>query len=566
MQLAYQRDATRIWILNVGDLKPLEIPINHFLDIAYNAPQFTVDKTSTWLKLWATREFGAALADEIASVVDTYGMYAARRKYELIDPTTYSVNNYNEADAVLQQWANLAAQAQAIYDKLDAAAQPAFYQLVLQPVLGGQVVNQVYIYTARNWHYVEQKRNAANTLASDVLNAFTEDYTLTNRYHTLLDGKWNHILDQTHFGYDYWQQPMRNAIPSLGYVQTQEVSLAGQLGVGVEASNATVSGDDNYHAASSEVLSLPPMDPYGPKQRWIDIFSRGNAGCSWTISSSAPWLSVSPSSGYTGGNNGTDTRVYVTVDWSKANSSTQTLSISSGCGPAWGNYGSPSVQVPIVVTSAPSDFKGFVESDKHLAFEAEHATSKTTANGLSYTVLPAYGRTLSGVTLSNPNADSQPAGTGPALEYSVYTFTSTPKANVTLFLSPSLNVMGDNYRPLAYAVAFDDETPQVVKFVPKSSAGNLPNSWNNAVSDAAWGVTSGGTTTTHNLATAGAHTLKIWAIEPAVTFQKVIVDLGGVRPSYLGPPESFLAGTDKIGSYDGTNFAGIPLASMASTS
>ncbi|KAH8813045.1 hypothetical protein F5884DRAFT_751339 [Xylogone sp. PMI_703] len=570
MQLAYKRQADRIWILNVGDLKPLEIPINHFMDMAYDTPLWDYDSVPRWLKLWAAREFGADLAEDIASVVDRYGMYVGRRKYELIDPTTYSVNNYNEADVILQQWDSLATDAQAIYDKLGHDAKPAFYQLVLQPVLGGQVVNQVYIYTGRNWHYVQQKRNSANDMADAVLKYFKQDHTLTQRYHDLLDGKWNHILDQTHFGYDYWQQPMRNALPPLGYVQELETSLAGNIGVGVEASNATVSGDDNYHALSSEVLSLPPMDPYGPKQRWIDIFARGTSGCGWTIQIPVDYVTATPSTGYTGENNGTDTRVYVTVDWSKVPSTpastTITMNITSSCGAAWGNYGRPQVQLPISVTSVPSSFAGFVESDKHIAIEAEHTTHQTTVNGLGYTVLAGHGRTRSGVMLSDPLADTQPAGKGPVLEYSIYTFTNTSKANVTLYISPSLNQNG-NLRPLRYAIAVDDEAPQTIQFVPNASNGNLPVGWTGAVADSIWGLSSGKTTTTtHDLTKTGAHTLKIWSVEPAVIFQKIVIDLGGVRSSYLGPPESFRAGVDKVGSYDGTNFAGIALASLDSTS
>jgi hypothetical protein len=196
MQLSHARQADRIWIVNVGDLKPLEIPINHFMDMAYNTPQWSYDSVPKWLNLWATREFGSSLADSISSVVDRYGMYAARRKYELVDPTIYSVINYNEADALLEQWATLATDAQVIYDQLDLTAQPAFYEMVLQPVLGGQVVNQIYIGAAKNWLHTVQKRNSANTIAQNVLDLFKKDHVLTQRYHDLLDGKWNHILDR----------------------------------------------------------------------------------------------------------------------------------------------------------------------------------------------------------------------------------------------------------------------------------------------------------------------------------------------------------------------------------
>jgi hypothetical protein len=196
MQLAFARQADRIWILNVGDIKPLEIPISHFLDMAYDTPKWSYDSVPNWLTQWATLSFDAGHAVRIVSVLERYGMYAARRKYELMDTSFYSVINYNEADAILAQWQQLAEDAQSIYDDLDDEYRAAFYEMILQPVLGGQTIYQIYINAAKNQQYVEQKRTSANDKAMEVLQAFKEDAKLTQRYHELLDGKWNHILDR----------------------------------------------------------------------------------------------------------------------------------------------------------------------------------------------------------------------------------------------------------------------------------------------------------------------------------------------------------------------------------
>ena len=196
MQLAYARKADRIWILNGGDIKPLEIPISHFLDMAYDTPKWGYDSVPDWLKQWATLSFDAEHSDAIVSILERYGMYSARRKYELMDPSFYSVINYNEADAVLAQWRQLANDSQAVYDDLDDEYQAAYYEMILQPVLGGQAVYQIYINAAKNQQYVEQKRSSANDKAMEVLHYFKEDAKLTQRYHDLLDGKWNHILDR----------------------------------------------------------------------------------------------------------------------------------------------------------------------------------------------------------------------------------------------------------------------------------------------------------------------------------------------------------------------------------
>ncbi len=169
--------------------------------------------------------------------------------------------------------------------------------------------------------------------------------------------------------------------------------------------------------------------------------------------------------------------------------------------------------------------------------------------------LPSYGRTLSGVTLTPVTAPSQPAGTGPVLEYDIYTYTNTSVANITLLLSPSLNHQ-DSAHPLKYGIAMDAETPQVIQFIGNYTGGNMPAGWGGAVSDGVWGLPASGNTTTtkHNLSKTGKHTLKIWFVEPGVVLQKIMIDLGGIRYSYLGPPESFRAGVDQVGNYNGTSF------------
>ncbi|CAG8644689.1 9445_t:CDS:2, partial [Acaulospora colombiana] len=105
MHLAYERQARKIWIVNVGDLKPLEIPITHFFDMAYNMQSFSSpDSTAKWLKVWAAGEFNSRIADATAAVITTYGKLIARRKYELLStsPFALSVGNYDEAETVLR--------------------------------------------------------------------------------------------------------------------------------------------------------------------------------------------------------------------------------------------------------------------------------------------------------------------------------------------------------------------------------------------------------------------------------------------------------------------------------
>ncbi|KAK1147750.1 ATP synthase mitochondrial F1 complex assembly factor 1 [Aspergillus melleus] len=534
MHLAYKRDARQILIVNMGDLKGLELPLSHFMDLAYDTPRWSSpDSTSEWLTLWAAREFGSPIATKTGDIMNRYGMYAARRKYELLSPQTFSLVNYNEADNVLLGWEKLVKDAQQVYDSLRPAARPAFFEMVLHPCMAGYVVTDIHITAGKNNLYAGQRRTSANALAQKALKLFKEDHELTQRYHNLLDGKWMHIMDQTHLGYDYWQQPMRNTLPPLAYTQLLEESLAGSMGVSVEGSNASVPGDDRWHSLSSNTLTLPPIDPYGPN-RWIEVYSRGTEGLQFMVSPHDSWVKSTPSSGMispSGPN--TDIRVQLSVDWDKAPAGSSMALINvTVTSDDYGNFDMPIVQLPVNKTSAPASFRGFVESDGTVSIEAEHTSRNTSAGNTSYAVVPGYGRTLSGVTLLPALAETQQPPSSSRLEYDMYIFSNVTTAKATVYLGPSLNT--NPSRPLKYAIAFNDAEPEIVQFVPSTPLGTLPSNWGQTVSNAAWT-----NTTRHEVSGGGSkNTLKLWAVEPGVVFQKVVVDLGGVRESYLGPPES----------------------------
>ncbi|KAK9471182.1 uncharacterized protein V1510DRAFT_219005 [Dipodascopsis tothii] len=539
LHLTYERQARQVWIVNVGDLKPLELPIDYFMSLAYDFDTWgPINKVLEYQVAWATREFGATYAKEIATVMDKYGMLAARRKYELIDPSTYSVINEREAETVLDEWKTLVESAKAIYGRLPADYQASYMEMVLHPATAGYIVHNIYITTARNNLYAHQRRSSTNTLMAKVLELFNDDHELKLMYHSLLDGKWNHMMDQTHLGYTYWQQPMLDTLPPLAYVQALDNSLAGSMGIATEASNGSIPGDDYYNAAtySNSTIVMAQLDPFSsPQSRWVDVFLKGTDDFTWTFSPLNEWVTVTPSTGFMSAANASDVRVEVAVDWDLAPEGYNIAYINITSSASYGNFHMPTLHLPINKTSIPDSFAaGFVETSAHISIEAEHATRNSSTSDAEYVVIENYGRTLSGVTLFPVSADSQSTADGPCLEYDLYLFT-VPEygANVTVYTSPTLNI--NPYRPLKYAIALDDDEPQVNRLVVDAADPlDMPATWTEGVQDNVWVLT-----TNHNFTEPGEHTLKLWALEPAVVFQKIVIDLGGVAETYLGPPETY---------------------------
>jgi hypothetical protein len=292
------------------------------------------------------------------------------------------------------------------------------------------------------------------------------------------------------------------------------------MGVSIQGSSKTAPGDPAH--------TLIPMNPYmAPADtRYLDIYTRANGTFTYTITSSASYVTVSPSSGTLTAPGTSDVRVNIAVNWNAAPSGVSNvgLTISRSGGTA------TTAILPVNKTSVASGFSGFVESNGVISIEAEHYTSVTSSGSASYMVIPDYGRTLSGVTLKPVTCPSQTTSSGPKLTYNFYTFTANSKATVTVYVGNSLNV--DPTRPLKYAVSIDGGSATTVQPIPNYTLGTLPGGWDNNTKNNIWTTTS-----TFNIG-AGSHSLNLWALEPGLVIQKIVIDLGGVKASYLGPPES----------------------------
>jgi hypothetical protein len=426
MHLAHEYGADRIWIVNVGDIKPMEFPIQFFLDYAWNPKKWNAGNLPFYYEQWAGKQFGQKYAKDIADIVAKYSKYNSRIKPELLSPNTYSLANYNEAERVVADYNNLLTRAESINKLLPAEYKDAYYQLVLHPVQASANLNELYVTVAKNRLYAKQNDPRANALADKAKQLYIKDSLITNYYNdTLANGKWRHMMDQTHIGYTYWQQPEKNVMPQVANINTS-------------ASAVTNTGTANIASATSLTAS--------------------NKAKSTLIKNN------------------------------KANA--------------------------------------FYERDGYVSIEAEHFTRAVNTPAIRWQVIPNLGKTLSAVTPFPVTAASQTAGGNSArLEYEV-TLKAESTVKVHTYLSPTLPFHNEGLR---YAISIDDETPQVVDM----HAGHTEGLWNKWVADNIIIKV-----TEHKITKPGTHTIKFWMVDPGVVLQKIVVDAGGLKPSYLGPEET----------------------------
>ena len=178
------------------------------------------------------------------------------------------------------------------------------------------------------------------------------------------------------------------------------------------------------------------------------------------------------------------------------------------------------------LTPKTATTKLFYEVNGYISMESANYTKAINANGMQWKVIPDIGKTVSGITSFPVTVSAQPTtANSPHLQYEVYTY-DTGVAKLQLYFSPTLPF---NNTGLQYAVSIDDEQPQIIN-MHKDYNERIWNKWvaDNIVIQ----------TSKHHISKPGKHIIKYWLIDPAIVLQKLVIDFGGVKQSYLGPPET----------------------------
>ena len=521
MSLAKQYGADRIWIVNVGHFKGYELPMEYFMSLAWNTNKWTNSNINEYTRLWVTREFGSTYANEITEIISKYTKFNGRRKPESLSPRTYSLVNYNEAENIVAEYNKIATQGEAIYNKLPLEKRDAFYQIVLFPTKVCALVNELYVTASKNNLYARQKRAYTNDMAAQTRALFQADTTLMTYYnHVYANGRWNHFMDQTHLGYTSWMPPRKNTLNAIKLSEI-EVPDSALLGVSLE-------GTDLSWPNSAEKPILPEFDIFNSRQHYIEIFNKGKISFEYSITTNVPWLSFSENKGNIGIK---DKRILVNLNEAQLPKGKTEGEIKiTGAGQ----------EVSIVVKAFnPTEInrenlKGFVESGGYISMEAEHYSKNIEQGDRKWVKVEDYGLTLSGMRATAPanTLPSVPGKDSPCLEYPMYLF-SKDSTLITLITSPILNFMPG--RDIRLAVSLDNEEAQFITAIPDTFNINLSNSdWSKTVVNQARHCQ-----TTLRIKSSGYHTLKVWMIDPGVIVQKILVNMGGLKPSYLGPPESY---------------------------
>ncbi|KAI0965270.1 hypothetical protein F4678DRAFT_453270 [Xylaria arbuscula] len=551
---AYQRGVDRIWVINIADIKPLEMPFGFIMDLAWNTSSIDFDTIPNYLEAFAAREFGPEYASNISDIIMEQSRLIGRRKYESIQSKTYSVLNYHESERVLSEWQALVDKVNSILDQLPEERKDAYWHHVQYPILSGQAYYSAMLGLGKNQQIGYERRNSANALADQVREDFDRDFEFTEKYDTIVNGKWYGILSQPHYdqyiqsasGID-WAEPTRNVITGLWYVQLRQNSsyAFGNLGISAENNgDAQAQGRSEPAGFASAPTTddfspvLPIIDPYGKVTWTVDLFHRGDyrIPIEWEVDIPFDWIHFSPSSGALSMNQ-SEQRLHISIDWTAVpDDFNEDIGVRINYNhPPWFDL----IHLPIVNYKAPDDFVGFPETSGIISIEAPHFQRKSDGN-VTFEHIPYLGtRTDSGSLAIRPYKDarvSEDVAKDTWVEYDIYLYNTTSLTAIvyvngaldtdpTLLMQYSL-ILSDGDNPANFTRLLGDP----------ATPGDTPPDWATTVADHVWmrNVTLGDVG-------AGQHTLRWQTNSPEVYLEKIALNTrDGLKSSYLGPPETRL--------------------------
>lgn len=267
LTLAYENGIDRLWILNVGDLKPMEYPISQFMDIAWNPHKYAANQITDHTRDWCAQQFGKEQADEAARLLNLICKYNGRCTPEMLDKNTYSLEN-GEWQEVVNQYLQLEADALRQYNSLPASYHDAYRQIILFPIEMMSNLHQMYFAQAQNHALYKQGNPKANVWADECERLFKRDSLICDYYnHKMAGGKWNGMMTQKHIGYKSWNDDFeKDTCPELFRVTSKD-------GVIICENNGVVEIEAPYYSSKTDAAEA----------KWTEIPFMGKSVSAMTL-------------------------------------------------------------------------------------------------------------------------------------------------------------------------------------------------------------------------------------------------------------------------------------------
>ncbi|MGY5353377.1 glycosyl hydrolase 115 family protein [Wenyingzhuangia sp. IMCC45467] len=508
MHKAYSLGANKYWLLNVGDIKPGEMGMQLFLDMAWDFDQFNFENINKYQVNQLSSIFGEEYKNDIEYILDRYYYHGFTRKpeymtwdfrwnslfaHEKVKDTEFSFINYNEAENRLKDYNDIANRAKTILNKLPEKFKASFYELIYYPVKGASLYNHEMLIGQKNRWYAKQKRAATNSLANDVILYHDSIASITKKYNNLLNGKWDGMMTAP------------------GFLPTPQLSPTSKIELPKNSSmNVFVEGISTNDKTS---LKLPEFNRVNNKSYFFELYNSGTTPFKWSAIPSEKWIKLNINKG----NTKVQQRIEVSIDWDKV----PTSKLAEGKINIHNNNRITEIKVIAIPQKKELNTGNFYTEDKGVISIIPTAYHRKKENGdIKFQTISGLGYSNSSLQLGNAKFNSGNKS------YVAYDFYTSKAGNITIKTYMLPLFAKDKDHGTRYGVQVDDlnyiEHSNYVKEYSKNWANNIIR--NSAINE-----------TTIYVDKAGKHTLKIYAVDPGMILQKIVIDTGGLKPSYLGP-------------------------------
>ncbi len=511
MKKAWNYGATRMWIVNVGDIKPAEYDIEFFMDMAWNINSIQPNTIIRHMKKWSAGLFGQKNAEAITQVKDDYYRLAFIRRPEFMGwsqvyPQTPIKNTafrpFFDGDEIARRvnaYKELIQKVEQIKKDIPNDRKNAFFELVAYPVEGSAYMNEKFLYAQKSSLFAKYQLPAANVYASLSRHAFDSIKKLTREYNTLANGKWKYMMDMSPRNLAVFQMP---ELP--GKIK------AGQKGILV--------WPEGQPAPNQNQLSckLPPYNPYSARHHFIALYNKGSQPVKWQASVDQDWIQINKKSGLLRN----EDKLVVTVNWDKLPSSTREGKVII----------KTKNKVYNVEISLEPPIKGqvpdnpIVEHDGHVFIQAyDFIQKKDISKNHQWMPIQELGYSDSAYTISPfPNVDIQKLRSA-YLEYRFYTYSKGP-AEITIFTLPTHPV--NNHAGMRIALSVDNGDKHIISYKTEGRS----EQWKlNVLSNHARCALK------FDFATDGWHTIKVYPHDPGVVVDQLMINFNPGQEIYAVP-------------------------------
>ncbi|HWA84993.1 MAG TPA: glycosyl hydrolase 115 family protein [Opitutus sp.] len=540
MTKAWHFGARRLWVLNVGSIKPGEFLTQLFLELAFDQRAFAKSSdVRAYLRHWSAVNFGDEHADKVTDILWNYYRLAFERypEYmgwtEVFPETAVRETGYNMLDFGDENARRVVAYRTIVKEAAEVAAalpkdrKATFYQLVQYQVDSAANINFRQLYLDKAITYGLQHRASANIYSAKAQTA--EDRIVADAHYyndVMLGGKWRHMVSIA-----------PNTLPIFEKPHLPTWSDNGDKKCGVQ-----VEGGGYFDSVGWFTPSLPAFHPELKETYYIDVFAQGDFDADWTATATAPvnafrqakldlaqtkpapWIKLSKTSGrFSVADKHLEDRILVSIDWSQAPAKGGGEVILSG--PAFAQLIAVHVRL---ARPNPAKNVSFIEASRIVSMYATHADSLSDG----WEVLADLGHT--GADLRTPldmqgvnPADEAAVRKAPSAVYRFATTTADDRATLRAIALPTFPITSKD--GVRIAVSIDGGPMHVLDFF----APEFSEAWRQHA------LTNKAIEQLPELRLApGAHSLTVYGLDPGVTLDRFEIAFTGAPSAYGPVPET----------------------------